>query len=706
VKLILEIAAYREEVVVTASSTAQTVDEVSKAVSTVGQLEIDERNEYAVSEALRTVPGLQVQQRGGPGSLTSIKIRGLRNEHSAVLIDGARFRDAAAPQGDASGFLSELTVTDLDRVEVLRGSSSSLYGSNAIGGVINIVSNDGGGHPRGSLLAEGGSLGFVRARGQTSGGVGDDRMTYSLGLSHWSVSEGVDGNDAARNTSFQGRARLRLTPDATVSARIYSANASAMLNESPQAVGELPPTGIIDAEPLSPSALERYESGVPIHELNPDGANFIPSADDPDNEQESRFLSMLLTFEQRPRENFTYSITYHGLATDRSVFEGPEGVTFFEPTADARTDFDGQIHTVNARVDLGLGRTNYVTAGYEFESESFVSRSLPGGEAVESSVDVTERSNTFFIQDQIRLLEGALQLSGAFRTLIFSLQQPEFLPADGSPYQGIDFDSPDSAFTGDGSVAYFMGDTGTKLRAHIGNGYRAPSLFERYGASFGPFGYSAYGDPRLGPERSIAFDAGWDQEMAGNRLRTSATFFYTHLKKMIIFDFSGAIDPATDPFGRLGGYRRVDGGKVRGFELNVTAAPYGGLNLGAAYTYTDAAPPESGFEGLPQAYGIPEHQFSLVATQRFTPNLYVNLDMTFSDSYFAPVFDPVTFASRHYRLDGIAKVDLGVSYTVAVSRRGGLRFFAKVDNLLNQRYFENGFRTPGRLGVAGVAFQF
>jgi iron complex outermembrane receptor protein len=256
-------------------------------------------------------------------------------------------------------------------------------------------------------------------------------------------------------------------------------------------------------------------------------------------------------------------------------------------------------------------------------------------------------------------------------------------------------------------VAYFIGKTGTKLRAHIGSGYRAPSLFERYGASFGPFGYSAYGDPRLRPERSIAFDAGWDQDLAAGRIRTSATFFHTHLKKMIIFDFSGAIDPVTDPFGRFGGYRRVDGGKVRGLELNVTAAPWGGLNLGAAYTYTDAEPPQSGFEGLPQAYGIPRHQFSLVATQRLTPDLYVNLDVTLSDSYFAPVFDPVTFTSRHYRLYGIAKVDLGASYTMSVYGGGrNLRFFAKADNLLDQQYYENGFRTPGRMAVAGLAFEF
>lgn len=94
----LPLAGIDEQVVVTAQGTAQPVDEVSKAMSVVDRQEMDERDEAAISEALRTVPGLRVQQLGGPGSFTSIKTRGLRNEDTAVLIDGLRFRDAAAPQ--------------------------------------------------------------------------------------------------------------------------------------------------------------------------------------------------------------------------------------------------------------------------------------------------------------------------------------------------------------------------------------------------------------------------------------------------------------------------------------------------------------------------------------------------------------------------------------------------------------------------------
>ena len=705
IDLTLKIAAYREEVVVTASGTVQTVDEISKAITVVDTAEIEARDEFSIAEAVRTVAGLNVQQRGGPGSFTSIKMRGLRNEHTAVLIDGVRFRDAASPQGDASAFLADFTVTDIDRIEVLRGSGSSLYGSNAIGGLLNIVSNDGGGAPRGQFLFEGGGMGLFRGRAQTSGGVAGDRLTYSVGLSHVNVSDGLDGDDAARNTSGQGRVRFRMSPTTTVSARIYATDASVMLNESPQAVGSLPSSGIIEALPLSPEELARYESGIPVSDLNLDGANFIPSANDPDSEQESQFISTLVKFEQRPRESFGYTITYHGLATDRSLLEGPRGVTFFEPLGSTRSNFEGRIDTLQARMDMRK-RYHFVTAGYEFENESLTNRSILGDPSADSNVNVSQRSNTFFIQDQLRLLEGTLHVSGGFRAQLFALKAPEFMPAEGSPYQGMDFESPGNAYTGDASLAYFFRDTDTKLRAHVGNGYRAPSLFERFGASFGPFGFAVFGDPLLDPERSIGFDVGFDQELAGNRLRASATVFYTRLQTIIIFDFSGAIDPSTDPFGRFGGYRNSDGGSARGLELGATAALPLGLHLSAAYTYTDADAPADLAEELPQAFAVPKHQFSVVATQRIGSDFYVNFDLTVSDSYLAPIFDSVTFASRAYRLEGIAKADLGASYSLPVSSVGSLRFYGRVDNLFDQRYFENGFRTAGRTGRAGVVLDF
>jgi iron complex outermembrane receptor protein len=704
----LEIYSVRSTVVVTASDTAQTVDEVSKALTVVDSHDIDERDESAITESLRVVPGLRVQQLGGPGSFTSIKTRGLPSEDTAVLIDGIRFRDAASTQGDASGFLEDLIVTNVNRLEVLRGSGSSLYGSNAVGGVINLVTDEGGGRLHGNLLGEGGGLGMFRTRAQLAGGSRSNRVVYSGGFSFLNVSKGLDAQDQARNTSGQGRVLFRLTRTATLSGRLYASNSRLQLNNSPQGIGTLPATGIIEAIPLPPAQQLRFEAGVPTSQLIVGAATFIPAANDPDNLRKANFFDGSIVFTHHPAERFGYTLSYQGLATNRSSINGPLGVGFQPFGGTTRSDFDGRIHTFNARFDVRAGRVNYITGGYEFESENFKNPSFQVNPADNSNVDVTQRSHAFFIQDQLRFLDDRLQISGAFRTQLFRLQTPVFTPSATAPYRGITFQSPPTAYTGDGSIAYMFRSSGTKLRAHIGNGYRAPSLFERFGTSFDSFfGYSVFGDPRLQPEHSIGFDAGIDQTLYKNRLRFSATYFYTELQKVITFDFSGLIDFATDPFGRFGGYLNTNGGIARGGELNMTATPTRTLTLTAAYTFTKAQQRTRQVPGTLRSLVIPEHQFSVVATQRIGRRVLVNFDFSASSDYIGAIFDPITFASRGYRFRGLAKADLGASYALPLGGESrSLRVFGYVDNLFDREYFESGFRTPGRTGRAGAAFTF
>jgi iron complex outermembrane receptor protein len=479
------------------------------------------------------------------------------------------------------------------------------------------------------------------------------------------------------------------------------------LNNNPQTVGPIPPTGIINAVALPAAELRRFEAGVPTSLLNVGAATFIPSANDPDNLRQANSFSGALQFTHQPTEAFGYSVSYHGLASHRSGINGPLGVGFQPFGGTERSDFDARVHTLSARFDFQAGHANFISGGYEFESENFKNPSFPVDPAANSDVDVTQRSHTLFVQDQLRFMDDRLQISGAFRAQIFRLQQPRFTPSASSPYSGLTFLSPPTAYTGDGSVAYMFRTSGTKLRAHVGNGYRAPSLFERFGAFFDSFfGYSAAGDPRLEPDRSIAFDAGIDQTLYKNRLRASATYFYTELQKVIIFDFSGLIDPATDPFGRFGGYVNTKGGIARGVEFSLTATPVRALNISAAYTYTKSLQRRPQLAGVLRSLGIPDHQFSLVATQRFGRRVLVNLDLTASSDYLAPILNPATFGSRAYRFRGLFKTDLGGSYTLPLSETRSLRFFGYVDNLFDREYFESGFRTPGRTGRAGAAFSF
>lgn len=699
----LEVAGVREEVVVTASSTAQTVDEVSKEINVVSANEISNRDEYSIADSLRTIPGLRIQQLGGAGRVVSIKTRGLRNADTALLIDGLRFRDATSINGDATSFLSDFVVTDVSRLEVLRGSGSSLYGTNAIGGVINIVTDEGGGKTRGSFLAEGGSLFYMRGKAQIAGGASDNRIAYSAGISHYNFARGIDGDDASRNTSAQGRVAIRMTPTMTLSARLYASNSFVQLNNSPDTVAVLP-SGIVNAVALTGNEFNRFVGGTPINQLNVGNATFIPDANDPDNSSNSNFFTGAIVFTHRPFEKFGYTISYQGLKNTRENINGTGGVGFQPFGGTSFNEFSGHIQTLNGRTDFQLGNSNTITAGYEFENEYYANDTLAPNNT-RSNVSVVQTSNTFFVQDQMSFLQNRLQASIGFRFQSFSLERPQFTPTS-SLYNLPSFDSPHNAYTGDGSIAYFFAKTNTKIRAHIGNGYRVPSLYERFGTTFSSFSnsFTALGDPRLKPERSIAVDAGIDQMLFADRLRVSATYFYTRLQEIIDFRSpASSIGTTTRPFG---GYTNTGGGLSRGVETSTTVVPTRSLDFFASYTYTnsDARNPQAG--GIISAFVIPEHQFTFVATQRIGTRFLINFDFWATSNYLAPIFSSTTFATRIYRFAGARKADLGASYTLPVKEKFSLRFFGRAENLFNYEFYENGFRTAGITGKAGVVLQF
>jgi len=705
VDLALELAAIAQQVVVTASGTPQTVDQVSKAVTVVDNRTIDMRDEYSLSEALRPTPGLRVEQSGGPGSFTAIRLRGLRNQDTSVLIDGMRFRDASAPQSDASGLLQDLMVTSIDRVEILRGSGSSLYGTNAIGGVINVITAQGGGRTRGNVLLEGGSLGMFRGRAQVSGGADHDRLQYSAGVSHLNVTEGVDGDDPARNTSGQGSLSIHLAPSLVLTGRLYAADSFAKLNTSPSALSGLPATGIVNAVPLPLQQLHAYEQGTPASQLAAGGATFIPSANDPDARRSGDFVAGAVSLVGNPSSQLGYSVTYQGLRTDHTFGDGPGGVGY-QPMGSTASEYNGRTQTVNAQVNYQPVSMNLITAGYEFENESFSTRSVdqlaPGSN---STARVSQLSNSVFVQDQVHLWSDRLLLSGAIRAQFFGLERPSFTPTDAAPYTGVTFTAPPRAYTGDVSGAYFIRSSGTKVRVHAGRGYRAPSLYERFGSGFDQYyGYSVYGDPRLQPEHSFAIDGGVDQAFWGGRVRTSATYFYTRLQNVIIFDFSGLVNPATDPFGRFLGYANSKGGLARGVETSADLSVTRSSTISAAYTFTNAVERTPLVGDVLRSFISPRHQFSVVAGQRIGQRWLASFSMTASSNYLAPVYGDL--GSRVFQFAGLKKADIGLSYRQPLGEFRAIRWFAKVDNIFHQDYYEVGFRTAGTTARGGMSFEF
>src|ERR1044072_96820 len=227
----LRIAAINASVIVTATGTAQRADEVSKVVSTLDSQEIEAKHELSLSEAVRGTPGVRVQQQGSPGALTSLRLRGQRNFDTALLLDGLRVRDAGDLNGSAASLMADLVPVALERVEILRGAGSSIYGTHAIGGVVNMIPAVGSSGFHFDAGFDGGSLATYRERLQASGG--GDLFGFELGVDRVDVRSGIDGDDAYGNTGFAGRLQFNPSPSINISANLYGNIANARVNDSP-----------------------------------------------------------------------------------------------------------------------------------------------------------------------------------------------------------------------------------------------------------------------------------------------------------------------------------------------------------------------------------------------------------------------------------------------------------------------------------------
>ena len=697
--LALGVSGVTAEVVVTASSTPLTVQETAKAVDVIDAEELVLRNEMSVAEAVRTLPGIRVQSLGGPGSFTTIQTRGMRSHDTAVLIDGMRFRDAASTQGDATGFLAHLATVDTEQIEVMRGSGSSLYGSSAMAGVINITSRTGGGPAQGDVLVEGGGLGLFRSVPSIRGGVADDRLTYSGAVSYLDVAKGVRGANPYRSISPQGMVRYQFTPTFSATGRLWYTVDDVRLRDSPSfpaaVLANFPAAGIVPAVALPTNQLELYEQGLPF---SGGSATFVPSANDPDNDRKSSFLNGMATVRHSIGAGTNYRISYQGVDTNREFIDGPRG-SGFQPLAVNSSHFNGHIDTVQARLDSAIGTTNFFSAGYEFEREQYY-REASGDAA---TVTIASYSQALYAQDRIELLDSRLQLSFGGRFQTFNLPDPVFVGGS-HPYGDLNFAAP-NAYTGDAALAYFFPDNGTKLRLHVGNSYRVPSPFERFGGSFSSFSrsFSFWGDPGLNPERSVAYDGGIDQWLFDSQVQLSATVFYTDLQETILFDFAN-FPAANDPFGRFGGYRNTGGGRARGVETSVQAAPSLSTRLRVSYTYTDA---ESNTPTIGEDFfgvlGLSKHLFTLTATQWIAERASVTFDLFVASDYSMSPFGGL---GRHFIFTGPVKGDIVVRYDLLGRPDLGLDLYGKVENLFNDVYYEDGFLTPGAWAIGGLRFRY
>jgi vitamin B12 transporter len=712
----LGVAGVDDTVVVTATGAPQIAQETSKPITIIDAQEIQARNEIALSEIIRFTPGVQIRNNGGPGQSTSMRIRGLRSDAAAILVDGLRFRDAATAQADATSFLQTLNFVGADRVEVLRGSGASLYGTNAVGGVVNIVTRQGSGPLAGEGQVEGGSLGQSRVRGTIGGGAIDNRLSFSGGLLRYDVRDGLDGNDAMDSTGAQGSVAYNVSPVANLSFRVYGSDDSVQNNTSPTASGvpvaNIPQQIIVQAIPVTPEQMALANQGRPFGIAN---ATYIPGRDDPDSLRASAFYSTALRFSHSGWRAMSWQASYQRVHTGRTFTNGPLGAGS-QPAVENYSNLVGDIDTVDVRGFANPRSWLSVTAGYEFEREGYLDKQdnfLPAPRRTQTETRISQQAHAGFASAQVGLFDRRLQLAASGRVQGFKLSNPELIAVGTiSPYDGVAVAAPDRAWTGDLSAAWFIARSSTKLRAHGGNAYRAPGMYERFGGGFstdpvtGNAIFTAYGDPRLDPDRYSAIDAGVDQYLFGNRLLVTTTAFYNDVSSLTAFDSSGGIRPATDPYGRALGYVNSSGGFSRGVEVGAEARPTASLRMSAAYTYTRSETDRDitipGFFIVPGVFG---HTATIVVTQHWNDRLDTTFDVFYGSETYGSLF--AAGRARAYTYPAFTKAAVVAGYRVLdAGARHPLRAYVKIDNLFDATYYEGGWRNLGRTVVGGVSLGF
>jgi vitamin B12 transporter len=194
--------------VVTATRDETSAKSVSSTVTVLTAETLRDWQVVSLADALRSVPGLDVARTGGLGAMTSVYTRGVNTNHTLVLVDGIEIADPSQVGGGAVD-LADLTVDGVERIEILRGPASSLYGSDALGGVVNVITRRGRGEPSFGLSAEGGSFGTFRIAASASGSLG--RTSFSGQVGHQSSDGTPLVANSTRPYGYQGtRAEVRL----------------------------------------------------------------------------------------------------------------------------------------------------------------------------------------------------------------------------------------------------------------------------------------------------------------------------------------------------------------------------------------------------------------------------------------------------------------------------------------------------------------
>lgn len=248
--------------VITASRLEMPKNATGKSIEVLTAEDIQAYQPKDLFDALQLVPGVNVTRTGGPGGNTSVSIRGSTSRHVLFLLDGIRMNDPASSDGSYN--FTHVSPDNIERIEVLKGPHSALYGSEAMGGVINIITKKGAEGDKSSLVLEGGTYNTYSLGASTSGQVGTQQ--YSASISYYDT-EGFsattrDGeDDGTERLTVSGRYMNQVTDALKLGLSVRYIDAEGEYDEFSS------PNGTLESEQVYASLLAQYVMGNWIQDL-------------------------------------------------------------------------------------------------------------------------------------------------------------------------------------------------------------------------------------------------------------------------------------------------------------------------------------------------------------------------------------------------------------------------------------------------------
>jgi outer membrane cobalamin receptor len=644
--LTLKVSAISEAIVVSANQVEVPLSEVASSVTVIEGRDLEARQLHSVADALRSVPGMAVVSAGGPGTTTGVFPRGGESNYSLVLIDGV---PANAFGGDYD--FGHLPTANIERIEVVRGPQSAVFGANAIGSVVRIVSRRGG-PPTGEIQFEGGGYGTTRLAGSTAGSEGsfewggsfDQLLTDGMNGETTAAGEIVGNDDYTRRSGAVSLGWRRGT--------------SSLRGDVRYATDERGSPGPFGSNPAG----------------NYGGIDLVSRGENARTQAGASWSSQV-----SPRVRLQAQAGYNELESDF--------VSQFGTSDSYSRRWTGRIQS-----DFPVVRGVDVSAGMELQRERTGSTFITGAQAQE--IPIVRAIEGYFIEGRWSALKrlfvtAGLRLEAIRRDAIEESTMSPVRP----PLPSDSIVSPNPRL----AAAWLARESGgdyTRVRGSIGTGIRPPDGFE----------LSFTDNPGLKPERSVSAEAGIDHAFAGGHVLVEATAFTNHYDDLIVTvgRFSGSSRFETD---------NISNARANGLELALTGRRRLGssraLDLSARVGYTfldteilavdqddDAPPPFAVGQALLRR---PPHQFFadlILANRRFGAFLRAGgrskaLDVEPSFGTFGGLFDAT----------GYQVWSAGGSWRIARS----VEAYGRIENLFDREYEEAlGFPALGRRATAGV----